>query len=436
MYFFKNVHVLLLFAFLHLACGNKEVKEKTESLKNTAFKINSIDPKDENYSDLQFLKKIIERDSVKVILLGEQTHGDGSTFLAKSRLIKFLHKEAGFDVLAFESGLFDCTYAWDEIKQSGKYAEEIRKAVFPMWVNSNECEELVNYLQSTLGTSKPLELSGFDSQLTGYQSCQLLIDEFFKNDLIFLTQSEKNLFVKIACLDEEIKTGKDKTYNNTFLDKISLNLDSLSKINSKYEYWKLVIDGIKINYNGYLAMKYTQGVDYTDPELINARDKQMGKNLLWLLNNKYKNRKVIVWAASFHNCRNLSSLLGKDNDSSYINNLYKKTVTMGDIVYNSLGSKMYSIVFTGFKGGYRNISNSDYTEINKPSDGSLENILERLDHDFSFIDLREGKNPDWLKQKFIIRPLGNKEMEGNWGNNAEGIFFIKEMKPSTFGNEY
>ena len=294
--------------------------------------------KTKNYSDLQFLKKIIERDSVKVIMLGEQTLGDGSTFLAKSRLIKFLHKEAGFDVLAFESGLFDCTYAWDEIKRSGKYAEGIRNAVFPMWVNSNECEELINYLQSTLGTSKPMELSGFDSQLTGYESCQLLIEEFFRNNLDFLTQGEKNLFVKIARLDEEIKTGKDKTYNNTVLDKISLNLDSLSKINSKFEYWKLVIDGVRIGYNEYLAMKFTEG-EYTDPEIINARDIQMGKNLVWLLNNKYKNRKVIVWAASFHNSRNISELLVKDSDSLYMNNLYKKTVTMGDVVYRSSGKK-------------------------------------------------------------------------------------------------
>ena len=92
---YRNVIIfLLIFAFLQFACGNKEIKEKTESLKNIAIPIRSIDPKDEDYSDLQFLKKIVERDSVRVIMLGEQTHGDGSTFLAKSRLIKFLHKEA------------------------------------------------------------------------------------------------------------------------------------------------------------------------------------------------------------------------------------------------------------------------------------------------------------------------------------------------------
>lgn len=437
MYNFRNVLVVsLIFAFLQSACGNKEIKEKTESLKNIAIPIRSIDPKDEDYSDLQFLKKIIERDSLQVILLGEANHGDGTTFLAKSRIIKFLHKEAGFDVLAFESGLFDCNNSWEESKISGKYSEEIRNSVFGMWVNSNECIELVNYMQSTLSTSRPLELSGFDSQLTAYESCHLLIERLYKNNLDFLTQAEKNLFVKIVCLEEEIKSGKDRTYNNNLIDKVITSLDSLSKNDSKYEFWKLVIEGVKLNYNGYLAMKYNQGVDYTDPELINARDKQMGKNLVWLLKNKYKNRKVIIWAASFHNSRNLSQLLSKENDSTYINNLYKKTVTMGDIVYNAIGKKMYSIVFTGYKGGYRKLENSDYTELNKPSKESLEDILENTGIDISFIDLRNSGNPGWLKQKFKMRPLGFNEIEGIWTNITDGIFFIYEVKPSTFGNEY
>ncbi len=434
---FRNVLVVsLIFAFLQLACGNKDIKEKTESLKDKAIPIRSIDPKDEDFSDLQFLKKIIDRDSVRIIMLGEQTHGDGSTFLAKSRLIKYLHKEAGFDVLAWESGMFDCNHLWDEIKKNGRYAESINKAVFPMWVNSHECNELVNYLQSTLNTSSPLELSGFDSQLTGYESCQLLIDGLYKNNLDFLTQAEKNLFVKIVCLDEEIKSGKDRTYNNILLDKVVFNLDSLAKRDSKFEFWKLVIEGVKLNYNGYLAMKYSQGVDYNDSELINARDKQMAKNLLWLAENKFKGRKIIVWAASFHNSRRLNELLSKSDDSSYINNLYKKTVTMGDVVYNELGKKMYSVVFTSYKGGYRSINNSDYTDLEKSTAGSLEYILNKTGYDNSFIDLRDPGIPGWLKQSFTIRPLGYREMEGNWSNNTDGIFFINEMKPSTFGNEY
>lgn len=430
----KTILIILLAAFIQLSCTSQEVKEKRNSLIPVVKNINTIDPKEEDYSDLQFLKGIIEKDSVRIILLGEQTHGDGSTFLAKSRLIKFLHKEAGFDVLAFESGFFDCNYAWEEIKRNGKYTDEIMKAVFPMWVNSNECEELVNYLQSTLNSNNPLELSGFDSQLTGYESCQLLLDKFYKFELNFLTQGEKNLFVKIVCLDEEIKTGKDRTLNNDLIDKIIFNLDSLSRFEPKYEYWKLVVEGVKINYNGYLAMKY-EAVNHNDAGLINARDIQMGKNLNWLAINKFKNRKIIVWAASFHNTRNLSNILGKEADSSFINNLYKKTKTMGDEVYSVFGNKMYSIVFTGFSGSSRNIQKYDETEISKASENTLEYILKDSGKEYSFIDLRESSKPQWLNEKFTMRPLGNKEMEGKWAMCLDGIFYIEEMKPSTFGNE-
>jgi erythromycin esterase len=433
MNFTGNVrYLIILFAFLHLACGNKEVKEKTESLKNTAIKINSIDPKDEDYSDLQFLKKIIERDSVQVILLGEQTHGDGSTFLAKSRLIKFLHKEAGFDVLAFESGLYDCTRAWEEAKVNGKYIEEIRKAVFPMWVNTNECEELVKYLQSTLSTSKPLELSGFDSKFTGFQYCLLFIDEIYKYSLQFLTQKEKNVFVNIVCMDTNVTSGMDKNYHNEVLDKMITGLDSLSKTDSRFEYYKLIVEGIKITINNFIVSETSNNID----QLINnGRDSQMAKNLLWLLKNKYKNRKIIVWAASFHNFRRSGELVSTDEKFKFINEVNKKKLTMGDILYDSLGKKIYSVGFTQYTGKRRNIQNNQIEDIPEHKDISLENIIYRTGSNYSFVDLRDNNNPSWLKDSFIANMPSKMEFKGKWMNVTDGIFFIKEMTPSTSGNE-
>src|SRR5687767_13577809 len=68
--------------------------------------VRSIDPDDDDFSDLQFLKRTIG--NARVVQLGDQTHGDGATIYARGRLVRFLHEQMGFDVLAWEGGFFDC----------------------------------------------------------------------------------------------------------------------------------------------------------------------------------------------------------------------------------------------------------------------------------------------------------------------------------------
>ena len=71
---------------------------KVEWLRKNAIPIRTIDPADDDFTDLMPLKQRIG--DARIVQLGEQTHGDGATFHAKSRLIRFLHQHMGFDVLA------------------------------------------------------------------------------------------------------------------------------------------------------------------------------------------------------------------------------------------------------------------------------------------------------------------------------------------------
>ncbi len=59
-------------------------------LKKHAVAVRTIDPKDDDFADLMPLVKAIG--SARVVALGEQSHGDGAAFLAKHRLIRFLHE--------------------------------------------------------------------------------------------------------------------------------------------------------------------------------------------------------------------------------------------------------------------------------------------------------------------------------------------------------
>ena len=86
-----------------------EIPEPNLQLRNELssklVSIPSVNPSDEDYDDLEFLKDVLK--DKKFVLLGEQIHFDGTTILAKTRLVKYLHDSLDFDVLIFESSLYD-----------------------------------------------------------------------------------------------------------------------------------------------------------------------------------------------------------------------------------------------------------------------------------------------------------------------------------------
>ena len=81
----SSILVFLITSFI-ISAQNEQILDTT-ILKNITHKIHSIDIVNDN-TDLVFLKD--ELGLAEIFMLGEQSHGDGSTFLAKTRLIKYL----------------------------------------------------------------------------------------------------------------------------------------------------------------------------------------------------------------------------------------------------------------------------------------------------------------------------------------------------------
>src|SRR6185436_2699846 len=105
-------------------------------LADHATPIRSVDPADDDFRDLEPLRKSLQ--GVRVVMLGEQDHGDGTTFLAKTRMIRFLHERMGFDVLAFESGLYDCAKVWERLQAGEPAQTAVPRGVFAIWTRSRE----------------------------------------------------------------------------------------------------------------------------------------------------------------------------------------------------------------------------------------------------------------------------------------------------------
>src|SRR6187401_855230 len=70
-----------------------------------AHAIRTVNPQDEDFADLEPIATAIGK--ARVVQLGEPSHNAGTCFAAKARLIKFLHQRLKFDVVVWESGIYD-----------------------------------------------------------------------------------------------------------------------------------------------------------------------------------------------------------------------------------------------------------------------------------------------------------------------------------------
>lgn len=141
---------------------------RVEWISTNAIHVRSIDPTTPNddFADLEPLIAAIG-DS-RIVVLGEQSHGDEATFLAKGRIIKFLHQKLGFDVLAWEAGLFNCSDMNIALRERALPLEDVMKrGLYPIWAKSPQVRPIFEYARAVVGTPKPLELAGFDHQFSG-----------------------------------------------------------------------------------------------------------------------------------------------------------------------------------------------------------------------------------------------------------------------------
>lgn len=99
----KSITILILLSFANWSIAQTI---SYESIKHAVINIGEVHNGNENFEDFSNLKLLLE--NVEIVMLGEQSHGEGTAYDTKIKLIKYLHQELGFDMLAFESGIFDC----------------------------------------------------------------------------------------------------------------------------------------------------------------------------------------------------------------------------------------------------------------------------------------------------------------------------------------
>ncbi len=407
-------------------------------LKEHALHVRSVSPTDTDFSDLQPLKQIIG--DAKIVMLGEQSHGDGTTFLAKSRLIKFLHQEMGFDVLAFESGLYDNWKAWHLLKEGEDPLQAIERSVWPLWSHSEQVQDLIDYLGKAVNGPRPLELAGVDNQFTGSAS-----RDFFVNDLkAFLEQ----IGAETAPLEEGARARTilqkgieyaywreplpDSTEQSMVLDALrtmqrEVEAHTSAQHNRNAAFWVQVLKSTMNEVGG----TFQDVRNYDDISSGNRRDAQMARNLVWLSEEYYPRRKLIVWAHTWHISRNLHRIQTSNSTT------YDKIITMGAGVWETMADQVYVLGFTSYEGEHLRVGlrrSRLPLRIVKDQDESieLEELINATDLEYALVDFRHpAEGGEWLRQEILARPFSHVSESADWTQIMDGIMFIRKMARST-----
>jgi erythromycin esterase len=149
-----------------------------------------------------------------------------------------------------------------------------------------------------------------------------------------------------------------------------------------------------------------------------GRDSRMAANLKWLIENKFKNQKIIVWAADVHVARaiDISKFYPQMNE------------TMGSKFIESVENPkdVYTIGFTSYQCEAGRVGSPGYS-IKYKTRNSFETWFTDK-QPFAFIDFKKFNSlyPTY-NEKFYAMPITHIMGLEQWNRAFDGLFFIRNM---------
>lgn len=338
---------------------------------------------DEDFSDLHFLGPALA--GRRIVQLGESGHGVREFSQAKVRLIKYLHQELGYDVIAFESGLFECWQA-DQVAIRMMGGELLRRCAFQVW-HTSEVAELFDYIRKTRTTDRPLRLAGFDSQISSFTGIAER-DDFFAGTVSAFNPGYAEEVDRLE--DRFLNDYRAQAFLGAYAEPYAALLDSLEMRRSQVDRiypteparWRIA------RQSAWSMTRFVEQLTSSMNRGSAVRDSAMAVNVEFLADSIFPDRKIMIWAHNYHIM----------NDAG----------TMGEWLRARFGEELYTVGLYMHEGTATNNARQRYT-IREPSEPGLEALLNRARIRYLFIDLAAaGESPGtaWMDQEILTRSWG------------------------------
>lgn len=387
---------------------------------------------DQDFSDLAFVQEALGEK--RLVMLGESSHGVREFSQAKLRLIKHLHQNLGFSVLAFEGGLFDCEQAQVAIERSLPVTA-LNRCLFQVW-HTETLGDLLDYVLQTQSTANPLRLTGFDVQFSGTASSERAAhtaelvrkaSSVYADDVLEL---ESSYYLDLQqALAANSSDDPAMTRLRLRLNEFSAAYRNLAEFLTS-NVTRLTADGQFSTRDVLIAAQYARtsplfaqqvSERFTFESGGRARDQGMADNLTALVETIYPDDKIIGWAHNAHLRHQGTGFLPNGN--------------MGTLVHNALESELYTVGFYMYRGQHA-FNDRSLQTVAAPLNFSLEAVFYTRRMKYLFVDLESVDTTQtgatWLTQSTPTWSWGVQQNDLRLQEEYDGLFLIDTVTPPDF----
>jgi erythromycin esterase len=390
------------------------------------------------YDDLRFLGPLLE--GRRIVQLGESGHGVREFDQAKVRLIRYLHEQLGYDVIAFESSVFECWRA----NQGAVLAEArqtMRSCTYAVWW-TNEVLELFEYIRQTHQTDRPLILAGIDmkpsTSLGNYEAPLLLREVVEKADAEYALRARS---LDVQFLDEYRAIARSVPPFGPAWASLERLLPAYDSLLAWMDQHRSEIVGA---YGGraerftvarqtvYSRIRQIRQLNLPSSSIEGNLQREVGMadNLDALLQGMYPGKKVIVWAHNYHIQHDRARLLPGDGSTPPDVGDFN---TMGHFVMQRHRAELYTVGLFMYRGSAAWNDREIYT-VAPAVAGSLESLGYRVRMQHFFLDLSgaRGRGSEWVGQMIRMKEWGVWDMIQVPREQYDGILFVDTVSPPEY----